>query len=363
MLTVIPAIVGNDAITRLDKNLLKIIMPENCCSTDNPVENAVGYVATFSTFDSCLISLRRHKLFGMIKSIQGAYHDYFFLPLFKPRNSSSTSLCCKDGSLLPEFILKLHRKGVMTTSLSKVLWVCKIGFGVVLEDVLSESWCRLIGVPIRRVIYGILCGSDASIWENQRCKCEESYEEVEIKSATHVTYDGKRIPLPTLQSCGSGIDKEYGKKILFGVLDVREEDFENIPQDYHLILAITRYWYKHCTINNKQVLLESFLILLQLSKKNKIRCRSLAKLLEPPFQIVSFVHAFAQWQTLYHDILPLNELLQVPLKLLPISNFLECSYLYYLVGAVMKEGSTFVIKHYDLNQDNYQEFSVVTMQS
>ena len=53
LLTVIPAIVGNDAITQLDKNLLKIIMPENC-STDNPVENAVRYVATFSTFDSCL---------------------------------------------------------------------------------------------------------------------------------------------------------------------------------------------------------------------------------------------------------------------------------------------------------------------
>ena len=180
LLTVIPAIVGNDTITQLDKDNLRIIMPENCYA-DNPVENAVRYVATFTTFDSCLTSLRRHKLFDMIKSIQGAYHDYFFLPLFKPRNSLATSLRCEDGSPLPEFILKLHRKGLITTSISKVLWVCKIGFGVVLEDVLLESWCRLIGVPIRRVIYGILCGSDVCITETQRCKRKASYEEVEIK--------------------------------------------------------------------------------------------------------------------------------------------------------------------------------------
>ena len=173
----------------------------------------------------------------MIKSIENAHHDYFFLPLFKPRRSLATSLCCKDGSPLPEFILKLHRKGI---SISKMLRVCEFKFGVVLEDVLSESWCRLIGLPIRKVIYGILCRNDACIWENQRCKCAASFEEVEIKISTHVTYDNKQIPLPTLQSCGSEIDKEYGKKILFGTLDATVEDFENIPQDYHLLLVITR---------------------------------------------------------------------------------------------------------------------------
>ena len=364
LLTVIPVIVGNDAITKLNEDTLKIILPEHC-NTGDVIENAVRYVATFTTFDSCLTSLRKQKLFGMIKSIENAHHDYFFLPLFKPRRSLATSLCCKDGSPLPEFILKLHRKGI---SISKMLRVCKFKFGVVLEDVLSESWCRLIGLSIRKVIYGILCRNDACIWENQRRKCAASYEEVEIKIITHVTYDNKQIPLPTLQSCGSEIDKEYGKKILFGTLDATVEDFENIPQDYHLLLVITRYWYKHCTIDEKHVLLESFLILLQLSKENKTRkghksIRLLDEPMELPFQIVSFVHAFAQWQTLYHDIQPLNELLQVPLKLLPISEFLECSYLYYLVKAVMKEGNSFVIEHYHLNKDVYQEFYTVTYQS
>ena len=365
LLTVIPAIVGNDTITRVDKNLLQTIMPENCY-TDNPVEIAVRYVATVATFDTCLASLRKQKLYGLIKNIQHAHDDYFFLPLFKPRSSLVTSLYCKDGSPLPEFILKLYRKGVIPSFVIDILRACEFSFSVVVEDVLSESWCRLIGVPIRRIIYGILCGSDVGIVETQRCKCAASYKEVKIESITHAIYDGKQIPLPTLESCGSEvIDKEYGKKILFGVLGARVENFENIPQDYHLVLAITRFWYENCTINKKHVLLESFLILLQLLKEDKTiighkSIRSLAMPMQAPFRVASFVHAFAQWQTVYHDIQSLNELLQVPLKLLPVSDFLECSYLYYLVEAVMKLGNSSVIKCYHLNLNIYQAFYAVT---
>ena len=69
-----------------------------------------------------------------------------------------------------------------------------------MEDVLHESWCCLIGVPIRKVIYGTLGGSEACILETQRCEREASYKEVKIESVTHVTYNGEPILLPTLQS-------------------------------------------------------------------------------------------------------------------------------------------------------------------
>ena len=367
LLTIIPVIVGNDTITKLNGDILKMIMPDDC-NVGDVIENAVRYVTTFSTFDSCLTSLRRYKLFGMIKSIQGAYHDYFFLPLFKPRNSLATSLCCKDGSPLPEFILKLHRKGFRFTFAINALRVHKANFSVVVEDILHESWCRLIGVPIRRVIYGILCGSDACILETQRCKCEASYEKVKIRSNTHVTYDGRQIPLPTLESCGTEVDKEYGKKILFGVLKAKKEDFVNVPQDYHLILVITQYWYTHCTIHKKCVFLEAFLLLLLISKEDETRrghiLRSLKdKPQQHPFRIASFAHAFAQWQTVYHDIQPLNELLQVPLKLLPISDFLECSYLCHLVEDVMEKGILNRVDHFHLSHNAYQTFFMVTSQA
>ena len=370
LLTVIPVIVGNDTIAQMDETLLKMIMQDDAytaAGNRNLIEDAVKFVASFATFDACLTWLRQRKLFGVIKSIQDAYHDYLFLPLFKPRNSLATTVHCKNGSLLPDLVLKKYRKGAFYSFVIDALQMHKAHFSVVVEDVLSEKCCRLIGVPIRRAIYGILCGSDACILESQRRECAAIFDEVEIKTVSHVTYDGEQIPLPTLQSCGSELDGKYGRKILFGILDAREEDFKNIPQDYQLLLAITRYWYEYCTVEKKEILLKSFILLLQLSKENKLeRYRSaigglLAKHTEPPFRIASFAHAFAQWQTLYHDIKCLDELLQMPLKLQPsVSDFLECSSLYGLVEAVMIGGDLKVIEQHHLNQNAYQMFFAVT---
>ena len=363
LLTIIPAIVGNDTITRLDRKYLSMIMPRGTY-TGVLIESAVQYVASFTTFEACLTALRKQKLFDMIENIQNSYYNYVFLPLFKPRTSFVTLARCTDGSPIPSFILQKYRKGIFLPSVIDVLWINGANFNVAIEDILSEPWCCLIGVPIRKAIYGILCGSDVCVMESQRCDYEASYQGVEIASITHVIYDGREIPLPTLESCGSEIDEEYGKLILFGILHSRKEDFKNIPQDYQLLLAITRYWYKHCTINKKDILLSSFVLLVQLFKEHKVDKRLSVKTLsnhtKPPFPVGSFAHAFSQWQSLYRDIKCLNELLQRPLKLLLVSDFLECSYLYSLVEAVMEGGVSKVIKQHCLNQCTYQLFVAVT---
>ena len=361
LLTVLPGIIGNDIITGLDKMYLNMIMPQSDCTNDfHILEDAMKYVARFGTFDACLTSLRQKKLFGLIKSIQHAYREYFYLPLFKPRNSLATNLICKDGSSIPLFLLKKYRKGNFFTSVLNVVVYHKARFSTAVED-MSQSWCCLIGIPIRKAIYGILCGSDACILESQRYANATSQVEVEIKSITHVMYDGKEVPLPTLKSCGLELDTEYGKKILFGILDARKEDFENIPKDYQLLLAITRYWYKHCTINKKDILLDAFILLLQLSKERNIE-RSLPVRVpaKPLFPMAFFTHAFAQWQSLYRDIQILNQLLQEPLKLLQVSCFLECSYLYNLVEAMMKGGVSKIIEQYCLDQTIHQALFAVS---
>ena len=86
LLTIIPVIVGNDTITRLDIKYGKMIMPKDVYAR-MLIENAVKYVASFTTFKGCLTSLRKQKLFSMIENIQHAYYDYFFLSLFKPCTS------------------------------------------------------------------------------------------------------------------------------------------------------------------------------------------------------------------------------------------------------------------------------------
>ena len=186
------------------------------------------------------------------------YNDYFFTPcnFCKPLDILKTTLECDDGSPMPEFVIRKFRVGVYSTFLIRILREREM-YKIFKEDI-SESWCQLIGVPIRRAIYGILCGNNAFIKEYQRGENPLRYDRIQIKSVITVTYDGKEIALPPLHSCGSEIKKDYGKKILFGLLDVKEEDFKKIPADYHLLLAITHYWYKHCTINKKDIILKAF---------------------------------------------------------------------------------------------------------
>ena len=65
LLTIIPVIAGNDTINRLDTEYLSMIMPRDIY-TGVLIENAVKYVASFATFEHCLTSLRKQKLFDMI---------------------------------------------------------------------------------------------------------------------------------------------------------------------------------------------------------------------------------------------------------------------------------------------------------
>ena len=357
LLTAIPGIVGNDTIPKLDENHLQMIFPQKDYTNDfHVLEDTIKHLASFTTFDAYLTSLRQRKLLGLLKTVQVAYRDYFFLPLFKPRSSLTTELTNKDGSSIPPFVLSKYRKSIFHKLILNILVHRKAHFSTAMED-MSQSWCGEIGVPIRKAIYGILCGHDACITETQRCAHETSQVEVEIKGVMNVMYDGKEIPLPTLQSCCLEVDKEYGKKILLAVLDARKEDVENIPEEYQLLLAITRYWYKHCAVNKKDILLNSFILLVQLAKEDKME-RSLPVRVpaRPLYPMVLFAHAFAQWQLLYRDIKALNQLLQEPLKLLQVSRFLECSYLYYLVEAIMKGGISEAIKQYCLEKSVYQTY-------
>ena len=222
LLAVIPAIVGNDMIPQLEtEHKSKILPPDPDCKS--LIETVVMYTASFTTLEACIHTLQTQQLIdpmAVIENIQEAYNDYFFVPckFCKPLDILRTVLECEDGSPLPEFVLKKFRVGEFSTSMIRVLRD-REKYKIVIEDI-SESWCQLIGVPIRRAIYGILCGSDAFVTELQRGENPLRYNQIEIKSVRTILYDGRKIPLPSLESCGTEIEKDYGKEILFGILDV-----------------------------------------------------------------------------------------------------------------------------------------------
>ena len=372
LLAVIPAIIGNDRMHQLDAHQRsKILPPDPDCHS--LIENVVMYTASFTTLEACIDILQKQQLIdptAIIENIQEAYDDYFVVPckFCIPLNPLKTTLKCINGLPLPAFVLKKFRVGVFSTFLIRILRE-QMMYKIVIED-LSESWCQLIGIPIRRAIYGILCGSNNGvITEYQRGDNPLKYDTVHIGSVTTVTYDGKKIPLPSLQSCGMNLEKDYGKRILFGILDVKEEDLKKIPTNHQLLLAITRYWYRYCTINRKNVLVKAFLLNLQqplapldttLSEKQESKNSVTISSAKPSFPVSSFIHAFAQWQSLYHDVYNLNQLLQESLILLPVSDFLECCYLHSLVEVVIKRGVEKVIEQNGLDQNLYLDFLSAT---
>lgn len=108
------------------------------------------------------------------------------------------TLKCEDGSPLPQFVLEKFRVDVFPRFLIRVLCYSEM-YQITIEDI-SESWCQLIALPVRRAIYGILCGSDTFIMENQRGENPLQYDQIEIKSTTTTMYDEDWFTLPPILS-------------------------------------------------------------------------------------------------------------------------------------------------------------------
>lgn len=352
LLALLPAISGNDFIPPIDEYMKKIL-PQK----DVPVlEKVLQYAADFKTIDDCKAVLLKQKLIDSyvpLQNIQTALQDYF-ISVKKPYGGLNTDLSCSDNSKLPEFVLENIRMGAYPKLITDALCIREVDLKVAIENMLSEKWCHLIGIPVRKIIYGILYGSSARIHEHQRHERScVTYEIKIVKAATSVTYHANTIPLPTLMCCSGEI--ESAKKILYGALECREKDFKSFAKNYRLVLAITKYWYNKCITAENNVFLHSFLLFLQ-KPKTVVVLKQPFPSRQSTFPLSSFVHAFAQWQSLYYDIHCLNQLLQQPLPLLEPAEFLECSNLYEYAKVVVQTGVTEVISHLQLDQDAYLAF-------
>jgi len=364
LLALLPAIVGNDTIPPLDQYMSKILPTGHKSS----VHSIIHFVADFKTVEECKSILLRQKIIDPripIQNLETALKDYFISSQVDYRGSN-TMLKYKNGSALPEFVLQRIRNGTYSGFIANALCLQKVDLKVVVEDMLSQNWCHLIGLPIRRVIYGILFGSGTFVQELQRHdKSSRKFSNKSVQTLTSITYRRKQILLPSLVSLGSNCDIDSAKKILYIVLGCREKDFKPFSKDYRLLLAIMRYWYTHCTVNGKTILLQSFLLFLQ--KPNKEAITKEGKKLDNKtgwsfmpskvqFSRASFAHAVSQWQSLYSNVHYLNQLLHEPLPLLEPSNFLECSNLYSYTIAVAQEGVSQVIQQNRLDKSVFSAF-------
>lgn len=338
LLILLPAILGNDVLSSLDDIVRKMIRREFY-----RIDAIVRYISCFSNLGEAKRQMSQISP-NALQSIKVA-HKYYYGAVdgFRSNPGHKTSLRNhhKGNRELPSYLVERFRAGEMPQLVMDALCLSDVEHSITLENT-DGPWCHIISEPIRQVIYGTVCGNDAVVLEHRRHHGKIDFY-LEKVNAVQVPGNDK-VHLESINSC-SAFDRKH---ILFHALGCKEDDFavfthefSILASDLLLLLAVTRFWYKaeeSMEVAEKQKLLAAFFLTL-------IRVLSI-----PPYPskatnkknlsypLPCFVHAFAQWQSVYHDVYCLNKLLLEPVKLFNVSSFFSSVVLYQYASAITNSG-------------------------
>jgi len=382
LLTLIPAVMGNDTMVPLEDFTVNVLMKGSPCNlklTQTTVKKIIQFAKRFNSSTECTMSMYKTTKCSSenpLLNMQEAY-DFYYASVQQYSNlDSDLKLRCKDQCGVPDFVAKLFVKGKFSTLLMDAICLHDVDLRVAAED-MTMRWCHQIGVPIRKVLYAIACTEDGEIFEYQRCLGNfKDYKHVSMEVINQIRYKNEVIRVPQLLDIPSfSIIKK--RHILFGVLGCTEEMFAQFPSGLRLVLAITRYWRIHCDTDLNPCNLLSVLIIHLMDDLPKQVIQTTSELESLPYRewiidsatlkeincghLLQFVHAFAQWQSLYHDIYCFNQLLLEPTELLAISEFFESTKMYSCFQDILEHGVEKVILCKGLDSTHYTPMFKILM--
>ena len=382
LLTLIPAVMGNDTMAPLEDFTVKVLMkglPCNLKLTHITVKNIIQFAKKFNTSVECTTSVyssTKCSSENPLLNMQEAY-DFYYASVKQYSNlEHDPQLKCKHQFGVPDFVAKQFVKGKISTLLMDAICLHDVDLRVAAED-LTSMWCHQIGVPIRKVIYAITSTKDGEIFEYQRCLGNfTDYKHVSMEVVNQVTHKNEIICVPQLHDVPSfSVTKK--RHILFGVLGCTEEMFAQFPINLMIVLAITRYWRIHSETDLDLCNLLSVLIIHLMRVLSKQSIQTTHELESLPYRewtidtttlkeitcghLVQFVHAFAQWQSLYHDIYCLNQLLLEPTEMLGLSEFFEGTEMYSCFVNILNNGVEGVIRHKQIDSTQYNSIYKILM--
>jgi len=144
--------------------------------------------------------------------------------------------------------------------------------------------------------------------------------------------------------------------VLYLSLEANQSQFKEIEVNHQLLLAITHYWYIKTETERKDVFLHCF----QNPRTKAVKPTTVAEKIPRQELQISFLHAIAEWQSLYYCVHCLNQLLQTPLHLLKPQEFLECSNLHSYIEAVDKDRVDKAFEDNKLGKAKYKKYCEVT---
>ena len=319
LLIMLPAILGDSMLQPLN-DALEVLTK----ATRIRAEAVLKYASKFSLFEDCKSDITRLSRRNPLDNVEAAYKTYYSSVENFP-SAGTTTLMVKDSrQTIPKLILDLFRKGKFPTLLIDAICRGEVDHRIAVED-MTGPWCHEIGVPIREIIYGIICGNRGSIAEHHR-------REGEVKDFPLIRV---RVKMPAQFQCASApiLDaryqndtSKYGEQIMMAIA-VSPAEFRKlgIPNELSFFYAVTRYWYIHVNTRvNKDVLLKAIILSAMKCLKAQDKDFPLVQRMPNPPD-AALVHGLAQWQSIYYDLYCLNQLLLEPLQSLHVSQVLECS--------------------------------------
>ena len=319
LLIMLPAILGDSMLQPLN-DALEVLTK----ATRIRAEAVLKYASKFSLFEDCKSDITRLSRRNPLDNVEAAYKTYYSSVENFP-SAGTTTLMVKDSrQTIPKLILDLFRKGKFPTLLIDAICRGEVDHRIAVED-MTGPWCHEIGVPIREIIYGIICGNRGSIAEHHRREGEvKDFPLIRVRAKMPAQFQCASAPI--LDARYQNDTSKYGEQIMMAIA-VSPAEFRKlgIPNEFSFFYAVTRYWYIHVNTRvNKDVLLKA--IILSAMKCLKAQDKNfpvVQRMPNPPD--AALVHGLAQWQSIYYDLYCLNQLLLEPLQPLHVSQVLECS--------------------------------------
>lgn len=317
---IIAAISGNDFLPAVDSSkLMTYISRKVVVETKglNRLVNVVKYIQRFESLEDfvaqietmmCLDIDEKKRLRDNCQEVLRMYDSDDVTTLEKMNRK--TELLAFNSESLPEWVLKQFREGNFSCSVMEALVVGKSVLGIYVDNS-SISSCVHTSLQIRQYMYG-LTGSSL-VTEYHRTGLEISGKGVHSLDAIN----GRSLPslsrIPTLSPA-------VREELLYSLLGCDQLQLQGLDGHWKLVMAATLFWYRHTKPSPHLVkaLLLSFMVCSTCPHElPKMRAeffipftfRRSSKWMPP-------LHAFAQWQSTYTDVLSLNKLLMMSLEVI-----------------------------------------------
>ncbi|XP_065893868.1 protein asteroid homolog 1-like [Dysidea avara] len=330
LLIMLPAILGDSFIQPLDDAVKKLTKQFRT----RAVEAVLKYLARFTTSDECKSDLARMSQSNPLDNIDMAIKTYYSSVEDIPR-TGFTTLKYSGRQSIPKFIVDRFRKGKISNFLMDAICRGEVDHRIAMEDMASQ-WCHLVGLPIREVTYGIICGRRGRVLEQQRAQGRvDEFQQIVVISKIPVQFQSSDIPLFNDQYVGTA--ESFGEEIFLAASNCTSEFKKVILKEQWFFFIVTRYWYTKAEVQvNKDKLLKAIILSMLRNIKSAGGSSPIAQAASILAPDLTVIHAIAQWQSTYYDLLCLNQLLLEPLPPMGISQVLECSNVAWFFTRVRK---------------------------